>query len=181
VTDRDDPPPSDDDVLRRRLEETASGELSSDRLRRRYDDLRRDYVSLMQRLSDLEERSVAVAPSRPSFGVLESMLAPLVALRDEYLEAVTGLHDVVAAIDGATNRMKTQRSAPAARAEATTEPSTAEKEVQVDVRGRSAGELLAFREQILGLAGVRAVHIHAIDPERTTLIVELGTHSSTGS
>lgn len=183
MTDGDDPVQGDGEILRRRLEETASGELSYERLRRRYDDLRRDYVSLMQRLADLEERAVApsrapVAAAAPSFGVRDAMLTPLLALRDEYADALTGLREVVSAIDGATERIRGQRARPQ---HAPAEPAPpAEQQVQVDVRGRSPGEMLAFREQLAGLAGVRAVHVHAMDRERTTLIVELGSQIQTG-
>jgi hypothetical protein len=136
-------------------------------LRRRYDDLRSDYEALLERLADLETKAQeAEATAQPlRFGMFEQLLSPLTALRDEYVETLGDLERLVGGIEDLLPRgMKGQRPASA-----TTEPAA----VQVQVRGRNAGQLLDFRERLASLEGVLAVNIHAIDTERTVLIVEL--------
>lgn len=147
-------------------------------LRRRYDELRADYESLLTRLRDLESGAPIAAPAAPAlrFGLLESLLAPLEQLRQEYIETLASLEDVVGGLETVVSRgLKGQRGAPSASPPPTT-PETVESArlVRLEVRGRNAGELLAFRERLAALPGVRAVTIHAVDQERATLVVELG-------
>jgi hypothetical protein len=147
--------------------ETAA-ESALRQLRRRYDDLRLDYESLLARLAEAEERAASPGATSEAvrFGVLEQMLAPLAALRDEYVEALGGLDRVVSGIEEILPRgMKGQRPAPAGAAP--------DGRIEVDVRGSSAAGLLAFRDRIAALEGIAGVSIHAIDPERAVLVVEL--------
>ncbi len=138
-------------------------------LRRRYDALRTDYESLLLRLTELEERSASeaeVQPAAPTIGIYEHLLAPLGALRDEYLETLTSLERIVNGIEDLLPRgMKGQRRSTANVDDA--------GRIQLDVRGRGPRQLLEFRERIAALEGVDSVSIHAIDSERAVLVVEL--------
>jgi hypothetical protein len=152
-------------------DEPTEGDVAAEaalrQLRRRYDDLRADYEALLRRIAELEERAAGAeeaVPATPSFGIFEQLLAPLVSLRDEYLDALEGLQRLVGGIDDLLpGRLKAQR--PSA--------GVSSSRIQVDVRGRGPRELLEFRERIAALEGVAAVSIHAIDPERAVLVVEL--------
>ena len=146
-------------------------------LRRRYDELRADYESLLGRLRELESAAVQPEPARapvaPRYGLVEGLLAPLEQLQAEYHEALAslqGLVDGLGTMLGA--RLKGQRLGEPVR------PSFVDEQaVQVDVRGRGAPMLLAFRDRLAALPGVAAVNIHAADQERATLIVELQSPS----
>ena len=94
----------DDDKLLGRLQDAASGEAAVRQLRRRYDALRDDYESLLDRLAELEDRLEAsgdVEPRTPSpragapapaGSLSEAIMAPLMQLRAEYLAAATSIH-----------------------------------------------------------------------------------------
>lgn len=192
--------PDGDDLLLARLRQSASGDAAVRQLRRRYDLLRRDYEHLVDRLGELEdrlaereERPVADTPaptprpepqeeSAPS-AVKEGLVAPLLRLRDEYLEAVTDLQSIVSGLDGlAAAAFKGQRVAPApgggyepAEGPPIERPALRPRRMQVDVKGGGFGDLLDFQERLSGLPGVARVSINAIDNERATLIVELET------
>ncbi len=172
-------------------------------LRRRYDILRTDYESLVDRLMDLEDRIAAddarreseqlELPTMPTPGqepqtVAESVLAPVLRLRDEYLQAATGIQGLIAGLDqlaaAAFQTAASQRPQPepaaAAAQELPPEPTPAEppklarnEPVTLEVTGDGFGELLDFQERLAGLPGVARVSISAIDNERATLVVEL--------
>jgi hypothetical protein len=201
----------DEERLLERLREAVSGDQSMRRLRRRYDSLRRDYEVLLDRLADIEQRmelsEVEDAPepaarTRPVPGFApqhasspgpgsslgESLLAPLVNLREEYLVAASNIQAIVGGLeDLAAGAMKGQRPAGPARAESQPQPSApperpeAETEgrgerprsVQVDIKGHGFGALLDFQERLSEIEGVARVSINAIDHERATLVVEL--------
>ncbi|MCA9832121.1 MAG: hypothetical protein R3B97_14150 [Dehalococcoidia bacterium] len=143
-------------------------------LRRRYDELRADYEALLARLEDLEslDETGPAEPVEPGsmpasllFGLREQVVAPLLALRDEYADAQATLEQLINGLDVLTTRgLKGQRSA---------EPELEPASLEVRVRGRSPGQLLGFRERLAGMEGVARVNIHAVDPERAVLIVEL--------
>lgn len=179
----------EDDVLFERLQDAASGDNAARQLRRRYDLLRGEYEQLLDRLGQLEARlGGAAEPEAPSAEVreeafnatlTEGLLQPLVRLRDEYVTALAGMQGLVRGLESlAAGAFKGQRGATAAavapppvpvREEVPRHPRT----VQVDVKGRGVGWLLAFQERLAGLAGVARVSIHAIDAERASLVVEL--------
>ena len=196
-------PPTEEqpDPLLERLRESASGDTAVRQLRRRYDILRQDYEALIDRLVELEERiaddairreaetveatSAAPAPPHPvePMTVAESLLAPLLRLRDEYLIASTGIQGIISGLDSlassAFHRRFTGNSGDAETAPgaaASPRPAAANGDpppFQVDVRGQGFGELLDFQERLAHLPGVARVSISAIDNERATLVVEL--------
>lgn len=200
----------DEERLLERLREAVSGDQSMRRLRRRYDSLRRDYEVLLDRLADIEQRMElsevedAPEPARtrpvpgfapqhtssagPGSSLSESLLVPLVNLREEYLTAASNIQTIVGGLENlAAGAMKGQRPAGPARAEpqpqpsAPPEPAEAETEgrgerprsVQVDIKGHGFGALLDFQERLSEIEGVSRVSINAIDHERATLVVEL--------
>ena len=145
--------------------------MALDQLRRRYQELRADYAALLGRLEDLEsmDEPVPAAVPAPSdallFGLREQVVAPLLALRDEYADAQATLEQLIDGLDVLTTRgLKGQRAA---------EPDFPPSTVEVRVRGRSPGQLLGFRDRLGQLEGVTRVNIHAVDPEQAVLIVEL--------
>ncbi|MGD9932192.1 MAG: hypothetical protein AB7T37_00595 [Dehalococcoidia bacterium] len=145
--------------------------MALEQLRRRYEELRADYAALLGRLEDLESLDEpAPAPAPPPsaamlFGLREQVVAPLLALRNEYADAQATLEQLVDGLDALTTRgLKGQRAA---------EPELAPTSVEVRVRGRSPGQLLGFRDRLGQLEGVTRVNIHAVDPEQAVLIVEL--------
>jgi hypothetical protein len=175
----------EDDPLLRRLHESSAGDAAARQLRRRYDQLREDYEALLLRLSELESRLAAPVPVAPppvhspapagtpaANPLADSLLGPLLTLREQYVEALGNIQGLVSGIDGlAAGAFKAQRGPGAA-----TEPEPAHDEprsYQVEARARNVGSLLDFQEQLRGLAGVARVAIHAIDSERATFIVEL--------
>lgn len=170
-----------EDFLLERLHEAASGDTAVRQLRRRYDLLRHDYESLLDRLGELEDRlneaSNRPAPAPPSAiaeSIADAIAAPLLRLRDDYLAAVAGIQGVVSGLEGLASGFKGQHSAagtPAAP-EAPPRADRVEK-VHVDVQGSGFGELLDFQERLSQVPGVSRVSISAIDNERATLVVEL--------
>ena len=190
---------NDDERLLERLREAVSGDQASKQLKRRYDSLRRDYEVLLDRLADIEQRielqDVAEEPSQaapqPPAGpqpsspatttqgarLTDSLMAPLMQLREEYLAAATSINAIVGGLDSlAAGAMKGQRraSSPEERpAPVRDEPSTRARSVQVDVKGQGFGNLLDFQERLSELEGVMRVSINAIDNDRATLLVEL--------
>jgi hypothetical protein len=179
------------DRLLERLHETAAGDASVRRLRRSYDLLRRDYEELLDRLADLEERletatpapATAAAPPKPQTiesapsALLEQITAPLVRLRDEYAAALSRIQAIVGGLDNlAAGAMKGQRGPSAVEHPAVTEePAGRPRRIQVDVKGPGFGSLLDFQERLSALDGVARVTISAVDQERATFVVELGT------
>lgn len=198
-------PPADEspDPLLERLRESATGDTAVRQLRRRYDILRQDYESLIDRLVELEERIAQDAARREAdtveatsatppgpvpvepMTVAESLIAPLLRLRDEYLVASTGIQGIVSGLDMLASTAFSRR-----RPESTPEPAEPTSAsstppapptpapsdplpFQVDVRGEGFGELLDFQERLAHLPGVARVSISAIDNERATLVVEL--------
>lgn len=196
------------DPLLERLREGASGDAALRQLRRRYDILRNDYESLVDRLMDLEDRIAAddarreseqlELPSIPTPGqepvtVAESVLTPVLRLRDEYLHAATGIQSIISGLDqlaaaafrstipaqsasdaSATQPQADPQAVPASPpAAASSQPARTGEPIQVDVTGEGFGELLDFQERLSRLPGVARVSISAIDNERATLVVEL--------
>jgi hypothetical protein len=100
-----------DELLLGRLQEAAGGEVALRQLRRRYDALRQDYESLLDRLSDIEARiadgpspSAADAappvPSSPTLPELEHAIrGPLLRLRDDYAAAVARIQRIIAGLE----------------------------------------------------------------------------------
>lgn len=188
---------SDDERLLERLKEAVSGDQSMRRLRRRYDSLREDYEGLLDRLADIEQRIElsdaldeeqqpetrrtpgAGLPSAPAAGRLtDSLLAPLMQLREEYIAAATSIQAIVGGLDtlaaGAMKGQKPAHSAPEERPGPVREEAPARpRSVQVDVKGEGFGNLLDFQEKLSTLEGVARVSISAIDNDRATLVVEL--------
>ncbi len=190
----------DDERLLERLREAASSDQAMRQLRRRYDSLRQDYELLLDRLADIEQRmelseSLEAEPARhpqppqeaaetppppapPAGRLTESLFAPLLQLRDEYLQAVTSIQVIVGGLEGlAAGAMKGQKAAHPAPEERP-EPVREERpqrprSVQVDVKGEGFGNLLDFQEKLSQLPGVERVSINAIDNDRATLVVEL--------
>ncbi len=171
-------------------------------LRRRYDILRQDYESLIDRLVELEERMAADAIRRESAAVeaattapletipvepmtvAESLIGPLLRLRDEYLVASTGIQGIISGLDALASSAFSRRGpaptedpaappSPNASARPPATPSNEPVPFQVDVRGQGFGELLDFQERLAHIPGVARVSISAIDNERATLVVEL--------
>lgn len=200
------PGPTDErpDPILERLRESATGEAAVRQLRRRYDILRQDYESLIDRLMELEERvaedairrdaeatentgtAAAVPVPAEPLTVAESLLAPILRLRDEYLLASTGIQGIISGLDNlasaAFSRQRPRPTAPVASEDDTSgAPQAAPAPLrpleavpfQVDVRGDGFGELLDFQERLAHLPGVARVSISAIDNERATLVVEL--------
>jgi hypothetical protein len=182
-----------EDFLLERLNEAATGDAAVRQLRRRYDLLRTDYERLLDRLGELEDR-LNDAAQRPAPGPVAESIAhaiaePLLRLRDDYLNAVTGIQSVVTGLEGLASGFKGQHRAPAATpapetptpdpaptgpAEPTpAQPSANAPKVQIDVKGSGFGELLDFQERLSQIPGVSRVSISAIDNERATLVVEL--------
>jgi hypothetical protein len=170
-----------EDFLLERLNEAASGDTAVRQLRRRYDLLRHDYESLLDRLGELEDRlndaASAPAPAAHSTiaeSIAEAISAPLLRLRDDYLAAMAGIQGVVSGLEGLASGFKGQHSARGTTATPPSEdrPERVEK-VHVDVQGSGFGELLDFQERLSQVSGVSRVTISAIDNERATLVVEL--------
>lgn len=162
-------------------------------MRRRYDMLRRDYEDLLDRLGELEERLAEPAPPPPSpqpqmfrdpgvWGTIsEGLAAPLIRLREEYLDAASQVQRIVSGLDSlATGTFKGQHGAepaleateaprPPAASQTSDRPST----VEVTVEGGDFGELLDFQEQLSSLDRVARVSISRVDNDRATLLVEL--------
>jgi hypothetical protein len=187
----------DDERLLERLREAVSGDASVRQLRRRYDALRSDYETLLDRLAELEQRveearfeeeappspthaggaATATAPAPASAGSLtDTLLAPLVRLREEYLAAATSIQAIVGGLDSlAAGAMKGQRTAaePQARPAPVREERHEAPRIQVDVKGQGFGNLIDFQERLAQLEGVARVSINAIDNDRANLVVEL--------
>ncbi len=108
-------------------------------------------------------------------GVGEGLVGPLLKLRDEYLAAAGGIQAIVQGLDGlAAAAFKGQRGAgPAAPRPAPMREHSAERPMQIEVKGSDFGELLEFQERHTSIDGVARVSIKAIDNERATLVVEL--------
>ncbi|MGI8927265.1 MAG: hypothetical protein ACR2HN_11565 [Tepidiformaceae bacterium] len=176
--------PPDDEMLFERLQQATAGNGAARQLRRRYEVLREDYERLIDRLGELEGRleasertpSGTVTAGAPA-SLAESILQPLVRLRDEYATALASMQGIVSGLNSlAAGAFKGQRGANDTRQPP--EPAHAtEREhprtVQVDVKGRGFGALLDFQEQLSALSGVGRVSIHAIDNDRASLLVEL--------
>lgn len=166
--------------LLERLHEATSGDTAVRQLRRRYDLLRHDYESLLDRLGELEERlneaSSRPAPATPSpvaESIADAIAAPLLRLRDDYLAAVAGIQGVVSGLEGLASGFKGQHAAGGSPAQPPPASSARTEKVHVNVQGSGFGELLDFQEQLSRVAGVSRVSISAIDNERATLVVEL--------
>lgn len=170
-----------EDFLLDRLNEAASGDSAVRQLRRRYDILRHDYESLLDRLGELEDRlndsapapQPAAALSPVAESIAEAISAPLLRLREEYLAAVAGIQGVVSGLEGLASGFKGQHSAAGVAASPTEEGMHRVEKVHVDVQGSGFGELLDFQERLSQVSGVSRVTISAIDNERATLVVEL--------
>lgn len=170
-----------EDFLLERLNEAASGDTAVRQLRRRYDLLRHDYESLLDRLGELEDRLSDAASAPPPAAVqstvaesiAEAISGPLLRLRDDYLAAVADLQSVVSGLEGLASGFKGQHSATGVPADAQEERQRTIEKVHVDVQGSGFGELLDFQERLSQVSGVSRVTISAIDNERATLVVEL--------
>lgn len=145
--------------------------MALEQLRRRYEELRADYEALLTRLDQLEqleeqpEPSPVAPPAVPVYGLREQVVAPLLALRDEYADAHSTIGHLIDGLEVLSSRgLKGQRPVEADHGPAS---------VEVRVRGRSPGQLLGFRDRLSQVEGVSRVSIHAVDPERAVLVVEL--------
>lgn len=184
--------PGAEDLLLERLKQSAAGDAAVRQMRRRYDLLRRDYESLIDRLGELEDRlaaepvpaaalpppsAVRVTAEQAGTTVQECLVGPLLRLRDEYVAAASGIQSIVSGLDGlAAAAFKGQRPATAGLepAAATTErPHLRGTRFQVEAKGSDFGALLDFQERLSDIPGVARVSINAIDNERATLLVEL--------
>ena len=178
----------DEELLLRRLRANAPADSALRQLRRRYDLLREDYERLLDRLVELEERLASPEPepriSRPAGNatvadgasvnaVTQQILAPLLDLRDSYVEMLTRLQEVVEGLDSvAAGMMKGQHAAPPAPP-VPGSPVPRPRTVDVETRGRGFGEMLDFQERLSALPGVSRVSIQAAGNDRATFIVEL--------
>lgn len=189
--------PGNGDLLLERLKQSAAGDPAVRQLRRRYDLLRHDYEALIDRLGELEDRLAAGAeepphaaapplpPPPPTAAAAEpgasslhdTLMAPLLKLRDEYVAAANGIQAIVSGLDGlAAAAFKGQRPAGTSDEALPVErPRLKPARIQVDVKGGGFGELLDFQEHLSELPGVARVSINAIDNERATLVVELSS------
>lgn len=146
-------------------------------LRLRYDRLRADYESLLDRLGELEQRiHTASAPAEsPVRGRLSQVLAePLLELRLEYVEAAQSIEGIVRGLNDLVSRgMKGQH--PARGDDRPEPPATAPiaSEIQIAVEGGNFGDLLDFQQQLSQLDRVAQVSIRSLDQDRATLMVEL--------
>lgn len=180
----------DEELLLRRFRANAPGDSALRQLRRRYDLLREDYERLLDRLVELEERLAEPEPepriSRPAGSaatvaggasvnaVTQQILAPLLDLRDSYVEMLTRLQEVVEGLDSvAAGMMKGQHAAPPAGPAVPASPVPRPRTVDVETRGRGFGEMLDFQERLSALPGVSRVSIQAAGTDRATFIVEL--------
>jgi hypothetical protein len=190
------------EFLLERLKDVVTGDAAQRQLRRRYDALREDYETLLERVAELEDRlarpereeprprgpaaavrppgyrpAMPAGPDEPVSNVQEGLVAPLLRLRDEYLEAVRGIQAIVQGLDGlAAASFKGQRGPEGAAAPGRApahERSLARETIRVDVKGSEFGQLLDFQERLSSIEGVTRVSIQAIDNERATLVVEL--------
>lgn len=183
-----------DEQLRERLREATSGDTAVRQLRRRYDALRQDYEQLLDRLTELEDRLDAPAPSAsaatdPFAAINGALAAPLLDLRDGYVAVANRIQSIVGGLERlAAGALKGQRAAlpptpapqappppaPPAEAEppAPTAPARAQR-ISLDVQGSGFGDLLDFQERLSAVAGVARVTITAIEADRATLSVEL--------
>ena len=192
-----------DEMLLGRLQEAAGGDAALRQLRRRYDDLRRDYESLIDRLGEIEERLVD-QPSQSDVAAIrtetpagtaptlidEALTDPLLRLRDEYLAAGARIQDIITGLERlAADALKGQHAGATTPAEGATSEQEPEqpsspprrdspeeprpRKVNVEVHGKGFGELLDFQEKLSSVPGVSRVSINAIDAERATLVVEL--------
>lgn len=99
------------------------------------------------------------------------LLAPLLQLRDEYAEVLESIQAIVGGLNAVVQgAMKGQRGS-----NASTRPgaSTAVRDVEVEVRSTSFGNLLDFQERLAAMPGVARVSIHGIDSEQATFVIEL--------
>jgi hypothetical protein len=164
---------TNDDALFEQLR-AAGGTAAFEALRARYDALRADYAALLDRLDDLERRATSAEPaararpsgvSSPATGLLDALMAPLEALRGEYAEALAGIRNVVDTLDTLVGSgLRPQRVAASA---------SAPSQLRVEARAQGAASLLAFRDRLAAMPGVRRASIHAADQERATFVVEL--------
>ncbi|OAI44584.1 hypothetical protein AYO38_00385 [bacterium SCGC AG-212-C10] len=113
-------PPSDltdDDAVLEHLRLAAGDDVAVRQLRRRYDLLRDDYESLIDRLAELEDRLAARGQppeARDARSIIEAVATPLVRLRDEYAEAATAIQQIIEGLESlARGTMKGQRSSVA--------------------------------------------------------------------
>lgn len=152
-----------DEQVRKRLEEAASHETALHQLRRRYDELRQDYETLVKRLSELEDDEPGAAAEPPaapgSRPLLEAMTAPLFALYQQYVNAA---RDAIAIAEGVG---RLAGIAPAA----TSGPGRA----TVEAGAAGPGEMLDFQEQLARLPAVSRVSLRPGDGGRATFVVEL--------
>ncbi|MCA9845733.1 MAG: hypothetical protein KC491_13845 [Dehalococcoidia bacterium] len=147
-------------------------------LRTRYDRLRSDYETLLDRLSDLEDRLVhagqgAETPPRPG-RLVEVVTQPLYDLRKEYVEAAASINSIVAGLEELTTRgMKAQHSATGSEAPASPGVGDLPEELEVAVEGGDFGDLLDFQQHLSGINRVSQVSIRSLDRDRATLVVRL--------
>jgi hypothetical protein len=157
-------------------------------LRLRYDRLRSDYESLLDRLGELENRiQNAAASGEPKVrGRLASAISePLLDLRLEYIEAAESIQVIVRGLNDLVGRgMKGQHPAQAASppnvAPSPAPDAAAEGSdlIEIAVEGGDFGDLLDFQQQLSHLGRVAQVSIRSLDQDRATLLVELHRRES---
>ncbi len=148
-------------------------------MRIRYDRLRSDYETLLDRLADLEDRLIHSEPGIPAtrpIRLAEMVSRPLFDLRREYIEAAASINSIVAGLEELTTRgMKAQHAAPQPPppAEGPTDTDDLPAEIEVAVEGGDFGDLLDFQQHLSGIERVSQVSIRSLDKDRATLIVKL--------
>lgn len=166
-----------EEFLQERLQETASGEAALRQLRRRYDLLRQEYDRLLDRLERLERR--VTSPGRTEQAAPAPLSAtvrdPLVRLRDEYAEAAEVIETILRGLERITSELMPVTSSGAGRVLPTQARARETMRVQLEVRGGDFGRILDFQERLAAMEGVVRVSISAIDQERATLMVDLGS------
>jgi len=152
-------------------------------LRLRYDRLRSDYESLLDRIGELENRiQTASSSAEPRVrGRLATALAePLLELRLEYMEAADSIQGIVRGLNDLVGRgMKGQHQAPAQPDLQPTAPAPQGPDIiEIAVEGGDFGDLLDFQQQLSHLDRVAQVSIRSLDQDRATLLVELHKRDS---
>ncbi len=152
-------------------------------MRARYDRLRSDYETLLDRLADLEDRLTHSESGVPAAGgtpvrLAELVSRPLFDLRQEYIEAAASINSIVSGLEELTTRgMKAQHTAPPATptpgAEHKAKVDDLPAEIEVAVEGGDFGDLLDFQQHLSGIERVSQVSIRSLDKDRATLIVKL--------
>jgi hypothetical protein len=151
-----------------------SAESALRQLRLRYDRLRGDYESLLDRLNELDDRIESESGSQRGRGrLVRAINEPLLDLRLEYMEAADSIQNIVRGLNDLVGRgMKGQHPAPAT-SELPSQETPVLDSIEIAVEGGDFGDLLDFQQQLSLLDRVAQVSIRSLDQDRATLLVEL--------